>query len=104
MPAGEVSTLSRLGDDHPDLGGKARGLARAMSVGLHVPPGFVVPASLFRQALSAAGGLPERPDAELLASRARDLVVPPLELPAAAGPWIVRSSATIEDGAEHAAP
>ena len=95
--------LVPIGDDGPDVGGKARGLALARAAGLDVPSGFVVPAQRFRDALAAAGGLPDAPEASLLALRASALALPVLP-DVGSGPFVVRSSATIEDAAAHAAP
>jgi phosphohistidine swiveling domain-containing protein len=65
--------LRALGATGPEVGGKARGLALALAAGLPVPPGFVVTAT------------DPVPDA-----------LPP-------GTYVVRSSATVEDGPGHAA-
>src|SRR5215470_3099077 len=94
-----------IGSEDPDLGGKANGLAVAMKAGLAVPPGVVVPAARFRAALAEVGGLPDEPDDGLLADRAARLARVDLDVPAlGGGPWIVRSSATVEDRAGSAAP
>ena len=99
------SALIPIGTDDPDLGGKAHGLALAVASGLDVPAGFVVPARDFRAALAAVGGLPPAPDEALLAERAAALrKLSTLSPPAGDGPWVVRSSATIEDRLGAAAP
>lgn len=68
--------LPIIGATDPDFGGKACGLACARAAGLPVPAGWILP---------APAPTPDRLD------------LPP-------GPYVVRSSATIEDQLGHAAP
>jgi pyruvate,water dikinase len=77
-----IRVLVRLDEIDPGdatVGSKAAGLARMIRAGLAVPPGFVVPATTTRM------------DEDL----ARALV----EATAGRGPWVVRSSSTVEDSA-----
>lgn len=71
-----------------EVGGKALRLGRLAAVGLTVPPGFVVPASAYRE----ASGRQALPDgwADALIAAARGL----------GGPLAVRSSGVEEDGAQ----
>jgi pyruvate,water dikinase len=109
------------GHDRTRVGGKAWGLGRLIAAGLPVPDGFVVTGDAYTRAaapsLSRLGRLVGPPDAravELLASAAATLRATPLvdDLAAAlavcahalAPSLVVRSSASIEDALDAAAP
>jgi pyruvate, water dikinase len=92
-------------------GGKGASLARMASLGLPVPPGFVIPANALADALPDGGaelrGLAERQDAEAAQALIRTVELDPAlrdavvsayaELGAGDTPVAVRSSATAED-------
>ena len=106
LPFGEPDCL-----DVGRAGGKGASLARMASLGLPVPPGFVVPAEALADALPDGGAelraLAERHDAEAAQALIRTVELDPalrqavLEAYAALGPGeapvAVRSSATAED-------
>ena len=99
-----------LADSDASCGGKAVGLARLIAGGLRVPEGFVIDVHAFRSLVGepaaldeighsiarAADRLGELPDALVAAVDTR--------LAKLSGPFAVRSSAAIEDGATSAAP
>jgi pyruvate,water dikinase len=106
LPFGERDCL-----DVARAGGKGSSLARMASLGLPVPPGFVVPAEALADALPDGGAelraLAERQDAEAAQALIRTVELDPalrqavLNAYAALGPdeapVAVRSSATAED-------
>jgi pyruvate,water dikinase len=106
LPFGERDCL-----DVARAGGKGSSLARMASLGLPVPPGFVVPAESLADALPDGGAelraLAERQDAEAAQALIRTVELDPglrravLDAYAALGPAdvpvAVRSSATAED-------
>ena len=106
LPFGERDCL-----DVARAGGKGSSLARMASLGLPVPPGFVVPAEALADALPDGGAelraLAERQDAEAAQALIRTVELDPalrravLDAYAALGPGdvpvAVRSSATAED-------
>jgi pyruvate,water dikinase len=105
--------LVPLAESTAACGGKAHGLARLIAAGLPVPEGWVLDDRAFHAAVGAPGATAE-PDAighalAAAAARIEDAELPPDLLEelgacaAALGVVAVRSSATIEDGAEGAA-
>jgi len=85
--------------DRPETGGKGAGLARLASLGLPVPPAFVVTASFFEEVRSR---FPDEPEVETLARRLpavlREAVESALDaLGEAPAGYAVRSSAAEED-------
>ncbi len=58
--------FSDLDAAHPEMGGKARGLARLAAAGYGTPPGFVVTDAIFRALLPDGESLPMRLDQRTL--------------------------------------
>ncbi|HEX4451969.1 MAG TPA: PEP-utilizing enzyme [Kofleriaceae bacterium] len=91
-------------------GGKAAGLAKLIAAGLPVPPGFAISSAAFDHVAQLAGGELDHAGHAFEQAAARieaaqpDFVAEVRARAAALGHVIVRSSATIEDGASGAAP
>ena len=100
-----------------DFGGKASQLAELIKLGANVPPGIALHRGFFDRLASQSGltealqDLKAEPSLERVTARARELIMetkldveafePLLEaLSSVDGPWIVRSSAIGEDGAQ----
>ena len=101
MQKNVLSLLEIRAADRPETGGKGAGLARLASLGLPVPPAFVVTASFFEAVRSR---FPDEPEVEALARRLpaflRDAVESALDaLGEAPAGYAVRSSAAEEDAA-----
>ena len=88
----DLAELARAPRSPALVGGKARNLARLMSAGIAIPPGFVVTAPAV--AMATRGDEEWAPIVDAIANRARRL----------RAPLIVRSSAAIEDGSGTVAP
>lgn len=111
MSSTRTPMLIALADATPATSGaKATPLASLLNAGLPVPPGFVVPTSVYQNAINATSNTDS--DLDVAAMRAfvekarvpaalveliRDALVR-IAVPCGEGPVVVRSSATTEDG------